>query len=62
MKKIIKMTACSRKAIWVTDKLHKKVKLLAAKNDTTSIAIVEEAIDLWVAQYQLGVDNSKKRL
>lgn len=56
------MSTNNRKAIWVTEKLHKKIKLMAVKEDSTAIAIIESAVELWMRDHKLKVDNLKKQL
>lgn len=53
MRKNAKNIIGPRKAIWVTEKMHQKVKLMALKANTSSLAVVEQAVNSFAKQNKI---------
>lgn len=49
MKKSKPIVRADLKAIWVAEKMHKKVKVLSVQKNVPMTTIAEEAIELWIA-------------
>lgn len=52
----------NRKAIWVSEKLHKNIKRIAYEEDSTIIAIIETAFKEYYSKCDDNLDTNIKRL
>jgi len=55
-------TIGNRKAVWITESTHRKLKLASLMLNQSIIEIVENSFNAWEKKHKLKIDSAKKQL